>query len=718
MVTLPGFVTRTADRIRTRDPENDAARRALRAAIVIPVAAALSFAIAGPTQTPVFTLVGSIALLIVANFPGTTGNRALGYLGLAVNGAILITLGTVAAPHVWVAVPLCFVVGALVSILGLLSEIIAASQRATLMTFVLPICIVPTGPVSDRLLGWVLALTVCVPAALFLFPPRYNKELRNHAGRVCTVLADLLDGNGDPDTLGAELTAAMDCLRAGFRKSPFRPVALTAGSRALIRVVSNLQWLSDRVGPDTRELLGPVAPACVQVLRRSADVLNHTDDAVAGAGLATAVDEYRATALQHYDQNIAAILTEPDDDIAVDMGRALLTRRAMSATIGLTGRIIASAAAADSRPMWARLLGRQLPETMITDRVHSKRAAVASLGGYMSTRSITVLNSLRTGFALALAVLVTELLPVQNGPWIVLGALSVMRSSVLSTGTTAVRALTGTAIGIAVGALVMILLGVDQPVLWALLPVVAFGSTYVSAVGSFTASQAMFTMMVLIVFNLMHPTGWQVGLVRIEDILIGALVGLVVTALLWPGGAQAAVQRALRETQIISSLYLEAAMLRVTRGASETIDVAIVDLSDETLIASRTYADAVRVYLSENGGAIDSEMLDTNNRIPRLRFAADLIADIVPPPTDAFPLARMVLEAHTIAVCARLEGAEGSSGGMGIVLPIGDDFVRALRAEAAGLAEPTVAALPLVLAAANVGELELSYPATPAGVLA
>ena len=146
--------------------------------------------------------------------------------------------------------------------------------------------------------------------------------------------------------------------------------------------------------------------------------------------------------------------------------------------------------------------------------------------------------------------------------------------------------------------------------------------------------------------------------------------------------------------------------------------MAIVDLSDETLIASRTYADAVRVYLSENGGAIDSEMLDTNNRIPRLRFAADLIADIVPPPTDAFPLARMVLEAHTIAVCARLEGAEGSSGGMGIVLPIGDDFVRALRAEAAGLAEPTVAALPLVLAAANVGELELSYPATPAGVLA
>ena len=39
---------------------------------------------------------------------------------------------------------------------------------------------------------------------------------------------------------------------------------------------------------------------------------------------------------------------------------------------------------------------------------------------------------------------------------------------------------------------------------------------------SFTAGQAMFTMMVLIVFNLMQPQGWQVGIIRVEDIVIGA----------------------------------------------------------------------------------------------------------------------------------------------------------------------------------------------------
>ncbi len=38
----------------------------------------------------------------------------------------------------------------------------------------------------------------------------------------------------------------MDALRANFL-APLRPVALTAGSRALVRVVDDLQWFFDRV---------------------------------------------------------------------------------------------------------------------------------------------------------------------------------------------------------------------------------------------------------------------------------------------------------------------------------------------------------------------------------------------------------------------------------------------------------------------------------------
>jgi hypothetical protein len=248
-------------------------------------------------------------------------------------------------------------------------------------------------------------------------------------------------------------------------------------------------------------------------------------------------------------------------------------------------------------------------------------------------------------------------------------------------------------------------LGVDPPVLWTLLPLVAFGSSYVSRVGSFTAGQAMFTMMVLIVFNLMRPTGWQVGILRIEDVLVGALVGLVVSVLLWPRGGPAAVQRAIDGALEVGSRYLTAAVTRVTRGASEQSDDAVNALSRETLVAVRTYGDAVRDYLSENAGAIDTAMLDVANRIPRLRTAGDLIADIVPPPLGVYPRARRVLEVHTAAVCDRLRTGRTTA-----VLPaISDEFIPALRSEARTGNLAAAAALPLVTAAANIGELELLY---------
>ena len=117
---------------------------------------------------------------------------ALGELVVKATPLLLIALGTWAAPHPLIAVLLCFAVGALVSFLGLLSDLVAAGQRSTLMVFVLAVSM-PVGPLTDRLLGWLLALLVCVPAALFLFPPRYTTELRHLAALVCAALADRIE---------------------------------------------------------------------------------------------------------------------------------------------------------------------------------------------------------------------------------------------------------------------------------------------------------------------------------------------------------------------------------------------------------------------------------------------------------------------------------------------------------------------------------------------
>lgn len=711
----PKLFRRIADTLRKRDPSRDGLRRALRAGIAVPLAATVSFLVAGDTQAPVFTLVGSIALLIVADFPGSTGTRALAYSGLGFIGGLLIALGTWAAPHPLVAVLLCFAVGALVSFLGLLSDLVAAGQRSTLMVFILAVSM-PVGPLTDRLLGWLLALLVCVPAALFLFPPRYTTELRHLAALVCAALADRIeagDAQGEEEeraAAGDRVNEAMDALRAEFLSSAFRPMAMTAGSRSLIRVVSNLQWLTDRVNSDSGQLLAHIGPLSVAVLRTSAEVLR-SPEAARAAELSQVVAAHRLIAYAHYDSDIHDILAEADDAAAVQLGRTLMSRRTMSATIGLTGSIIATATTMDARSLADRILGRGLPETGIADRVATRRSVWLSLIGYLRTRSVTVINSLRIGLALALAVIVTLVLPVQNALWVVLGALSVLRSSAAGTRTTVVRAVTGTTIGFVIGAAVIAVVGVNPVVLWSLLPLATFGSTYVMTVGSFTASQAMFTMQVLIVFNLMRPIGWQIGLIRVEDVAIGALVGLVVSMLLWPGGAQSAMHRAVGDAVTACSRYLAAAVFRVTRGGSPQTQQAVAELGAAALTAARTHGDAVRVYLSEMAGASDAGELASASRIPRLRTSADLIADIVPPPPEVFPRTRKVLEQHTAALCARIEAADSTVGSVGLPPDISEEFVPVLRAEAAVTPAAEEAALPLVTVAANIGELELTYPA-------
>lgn len=701
------------ERIRARDPEFDALRRAARAAVVLPIAAAVSFAVGGGSQTPLFTIFGCVALLILVDFPGNRPARALAYCGLGLNGAVLVTLGTLVAPHPWLSVAVMFVLGVVVIFSGVLSEIIAAGQRATLLMFVLPACI-PVGALPERLFGWLIALALCVPAALFLFPPRHHDDLRRHAARVCNRLADRLEGTAS----GRDVTKAMNALYESWIGADYRPVALTAGSRALVRVVDDLGWLSDQITDDTARLLGAMRDPAVRVLRDCAAVLrlpSVAERAARGEDLRAALAEQRSVAQGTYREDIVELLSEADDAAAVEVGRKLLNRRTISATIAVTGRIIRNAAEADARPVWARVLGRRLPETGAADWVMPETVAVAAITkGFLATRAVVLRNSLRTGLGLALAVAVTHVFPVEHGFWVVLGAMSVLRSSALTTGTRVLRAVAGTAVGFVLGAIVIELLGVDPVVLWILLPIVAFGSAYVPEVASFVAGQAAFTMMVLINFNLIVPTGWQVGLIRVEDVVVGALVGIVVSTLLWPRGATARVAKAIDDARAVGAKFLKAAVLRVTRGASEAANDRVIALSHDALEASRTVDDAVRQYLSETGGKTDlrAPVVRAANRAIRLRAAAELIADVVPPPLGVYPRTCEVLETHAEVICARLTGDTGQP-----LASISDDFVLALRADAPGNDLAISAALPLTTAAANLGELELLYPKTAETVL-
>ena len=707
LIRVPS-IRQTLDLLRTEDPERDALKRAIRAAIMVPLTAGLAFALVGGRVTPLYALLGAFWLLVVTEFPGNRQQRAVAYLGLTVNGIVLIAIGTLVAPIAWLAVTLMFFLAVAVTLASMLSSTMSAGQRATLLFYVWPVC-TPVGPVGGRLLGWLIAVAVCVPAALFFLPARHYGALRSHVGQVCAALADRIEGIGSAE----DVTAAMDALRANFLAASHRPVGLSAGSRALVRIVDVLELVADLVDDNTGATLGTVRPAALDILRCCARLLDKTQLAHRAenrAALDQALSRLRSLARAGYREDVELILSATDDASASATGRQLLGCRVITTTIGLTGRVVAAAAAADARPVWARALGLQLPPTGFADRLSSETAAgTAIVTGFLNSRSVAAHNGLRMGVGLALAVAVTHLHLVEHGFWVVVGTMLVLSSSALSTRTKVVQAVAGTAVGIVLGALLVAAVGVQPVVLWLLVPITLFASTYLPRFVSFTAAQAMAALSLLVILNLLAPAGWRVGLLRIQDIAMGAAVGLTVSLLLWPRGATAAVSALIEAAVDVNLRYLQAAVLRVTRDRSEEgrdeIDANLATLSYDAVVASRRVDDAVRHYLSETGSGADlrTPVVRAANRATWLRLAADMIADIrTLPPGGAYPSARAALEAHLEFVTEQVSGHGDTAS-----RPMVGDVALALRAEPPDQHDAVEAAQPMVTVAANLTQLEL-----------
>ena len=147
---------------------------------------------------------------------------------------------------------------------------------------------------------------------------------------------------------------------------------------------------------------------------------------------------------------------------------------------------------------------------------------------------------------------------------------------------------------------------------------------------SFEAGQAAFTVTIVILFNIIAPAGWRVGLVRIEDVAIGFAVSLVVGLLFWPRGAAKALAQELAEAYADSARYLAAA---VEFGAA-CCDRQVPPPPDaEALRAAATgrrLDDAFRTFLAERA-AKKVPLADVTglvNGVVGVRLAADAVLDL------------------------------------------------------------------------------------------
>jgi len=215
---------------------------------------------------------------------------------------------------------------------------------------------------------------------------------------------------------------------------------------------------------------------------------------------------------------------------------------------------------------------------------------------HVSVDSVWFQNSLRGAAGLALAVYVAQRTGLQHGFWVVLGTLSVLRSNALGTGWSILSALAGTAVGIIVGALLVIGIGTAEPVLWGVLPLAVLLAAYAPRAISFAAGQAAFTVVLFILFNLIQPVGWKVGLVRVEDVAIGFAISLVVGLLFWPRGTAARLRKDLATAYARGADYVVATARQVIGG---TVAEQALGASRGADAAVHRLDDAFRQYLAE-----------------------------------------------------------------------------------------------------------------------
>jgi len=104
---------------------------------------------------------------------------------------------------------------------------------------------------------------------------------------------------------------------------------------------------------------------------------------------------------------------------------------------------------------------------------------------------------------------------------------------------------------------------------WVVLPLLAFLAAYTPAAVNFVVGQVAFSVLVVVLFNILAPTDWQIGLVRVEDAALGVGVSAIVGLLLWPHGAQGQLRSALADLYDAAASSLSFSFRRMLTDANE-----------------------------------------------------------------------------------------------------------------------------------------------------
>ena len=609
------------------DPGLAALRSAIRAAIVIPSVFAFADKVIGNPQTSFLAAFGSFAVLVFVEFTGPARTRLLAYLGLGCVGALYITLGTLCSRDQWLAAGMMAIVGFVTLFSGVIGGYFAAGATGAILTFVLPVTIrAPNSAIPDRLAGWGLAVGVGTCAVMLLWPVRRSTDLQRASAQTLRAVADVADPD-DAEGLDERVNAAQAAVRGLAQRmlgAQHRPTGPTNVQVGLAGLPDELDWLLSFIGPI--DGLPPLDLACsedAEAMAAVAAVLRSCADRLEGADVEpdlTRLDAAKTAVVQALLRRVPDLAPTGDDGALPEWLDSPFRIRVAVYSAHSIAELLAPATGASE-------------ESVRPSELEEAEDAVAE---HLDPSDVWFRNSLRGAVGLAIAVFIAERLELQHAFWVVLGTLSVLRSNALGTGWSILTALAGTAVGLVIGALLVIGIGTHEAVLWAVLPFAVLIAAYAPRAVSFAAGQAAFTVTLFVLFNLIQPVGWSVGLVRIEDVAIGFAISLGVGLLFWPRGAASLLRRDLATAYARAADSVVATTARLVEGGSpEEAERA----EHAAAVAEHRLDDAFRQYLTERSATafMVEDVAALVAGVSRLRRAEQSLASLAGMVGDASP---------------------------------------------------------------------------------
>ena len=591
--------------LEAKDPGLVAVKRAVRVTLAACVAFYFSLYVLGNTQMATFASFGCIAFGAFSEVTGEPWQRTKTYAVGLVASIVLVTLGTALAVNTWAAVAGMFVVGFAIAYAGVGGPRVAGVANGLQLLYILP-SFPPYLPeaLGSRLIGLILAVVLLAIADRVLWPPpvptpfrhRLAQAIRAVRDRLTTLLGSAGDRQASPQSKGAQSAHAEPESEGALslQLSRIRPLERPTGpgrhDRAAMHAATLLRGVEGRVTA-LAELAHQHRPAVAHgegatLLDVTARSLGDSAEALAGTP-----DDHRdrhgsdpdpvpvEDALAHYVRQREALAgsAKVDHDLVTRLRSAVVieelavwTRDLVEATrIMQDERVREPQAQSLAEPFW-----------------YANRSALSlwwtRLHGHFTPRSVLFQNAIRLATGLAAARLIAGVLDLSHGFWMLLATLTLMRTSVATTRAAVVPAFLGTVVGGLVAALVLALAGGNSVVYEVAFPFVMVMALAAGPLGGVLAGQAMFTLLVAILFAQMAPVSWRLAEVRVFDVVLGGLLGAVVGLLVWPRGAQGEMRRTAKATLEAAANDLESTVRSLAHR-----DVASSDRQDTARVAVR-----------------------------------------------------------------------------------------------------------------------------------